>query len=115
MSNQSGTSFSNEDTRTYFEKQRDALLADISMSMENVLNNINALNRDLEGAFDVGKEFRNVSVLWSHFYQGLPNYGMSPDEGEQPENAPADVQEKDEVVPESLTEGEEELNRGDQA
>lgn len=39
--------------------------------MDSVLNNINALNRSLEGSIAVGKEFDSVSSLWSNFYDGL--------------------------------------------
>jgi DASH complex subunit DAD1 len=56
---------------TYFEKQRDLLMAEIAVSMDSVLNNINALNRSIEGAIAVGKEFDSVATLWSNFYDGL--------------------------------------------
>ncbi|ODQ78703.1 hypothetical protein BABINDRAFT_38662 [Babjeviella inositovora NRRL Y-12698] len=56
---------------TYFEKQRDLLIQEISNSMESVLNNVNALNRSLEGGVAVGKEFDSVSQLWGTFYDGM--------------------------------------------
>lgn len=56
---------------SYFDKQRDLLIAEIGTSMESVLNNINALNRSLEGAIAVGKEFDSVAALWANFYDGL--------------------------------------------
>ncbi|KAG6006918.1 hypothetical protein E4U43_000373, partial [Claviceps pusilla] len=34
--------------KTYFESQREALIADIALSFEHVLGNINKLNRSLE-------------------------------------------------------------------
>ena len=40
-------------------------------SMNNVLNNLNALNRSLEGVVAVGKEFESVSLLWNNYYDGL--------------------------------------------
>ncbi|KAI7263477.1 hypothetical protein KC345_g9141 [Hortaea werneckii] len=46
---------------SYFENQR-ALL-----SLENVLQNINKLNRSLEGVIAVGNEFSQVEGLWSQF------------------------------------------------
>ncbi|KAK9360565.1 DASH complex subunit Dad1-domain-containing protein [Lipomyces starkeyi] len=57
--------------KSYFEKQRDALVAEIAVSLEHVLSNINTLNRSLEGAIAVGKEFESVSTLWSTFYDGI--------------------------------------------
>lgn len=39
--------------------------------MNNVLNNLNALNRSLEGVVAVGKEFKSVSQLWNNYYDGL--------------------------------------------
>jgi len=39
--------------------------------MDSVLNNVNALNRSLEGSIAVGKEFENVSELWKNFYDGF--------------------------------------------
>ena len=35
--------------------------------MENVLQNINKLNRSLEGVIAVGNEFGAVEALWSQF------------------------------------------------
>ncbi|KAK9237941.1 DASH complex subunit Dad1-domain-containing protein [Lipomyces kononenkoae] len=57
--------------KSYFEKQRDALVAEIAVSLEHVLSNINTLNRSLEGAIAVGKEFESVSTLWSTFYDSM--------------------------------------------
>lgn len=59
--------------QSYFEKQRDEYLGAISTNMEEVLNNLNLLNRSLEGVIEVGKEFENVGALWSNFYEGLSN------------------------------------------
>lgn len=56
---------------TYFEKQRDLLISEISISMDSVLNNLNSLNRSIESSVQVGKEFKSVSNLWSNFYDGL--------------------------------------------
>ena len=36
-------------------------------SLENVLQNINKLNRSLEGVIAVGNEFGAVEALWSQF------------------------------------------------
>ncbi|KAI9662714.1 MAG: hypothetical protein M1831_002757 [Alyxoria varia] len=53
--------------KSYFEQQRAHLLRDIGVSMEQVLQNLNKLNRSLEGVIAVGNEFTSVEALWSHF------------------------------------------------
>ncbi|KAL8736118.1 MAG: hypothetical protein Q9181_002533 [Wetmoreana brouardii] len=50
-----------------FLQQRDALVGEISVAMEQVLQNINKLNRSLEGVIAVGNEFGAVEALWSQF------------------------------------------------
>ncbi|KAI4223362.1 MAG: hypothetical protein L6R36_005480 [Xanthoria steineri] len=50
-----------------FLHQRDTLIGEISMAMEHVLQNINKLNRNLEGVIAVGNEFGAVEALWSQF------------------------------------------------
>ncbi|KAF2103124.1 hypothetical protein NA57DRAFT_72107 [Rhizodiscina lignyota] len=52
---------------TYFEQQRALLVGEIAQSMEHVLQNINKLNRSLEGIIAVGNEFSSVEALWSQF------------------------------------------------
>ncbi|KAK7736481.1 Dolichyl-diphosphooligosaccharide-protein glycosyltransferase subunit dad1 [Diaporthe eres] len=51
----------------YFEQQREALMGEIAMSFEQVLANINKLNRNLEAVITVGNEFSSVEALWSTF------------------------------------------------
>ncbi|KAK8191653.1 DASH complex subunit Dad1-domain-containing protein [Phyllosticta capitalensis] len=53
--------------KTYFEQQREALVGEIAVSLESVLQNINRLNRSLEGVIAVGNEFGSVEALWSQF------------------------------------------------
>lgn len=74
--------------RAYFEQQREALMGEIAMvranslppalvltpsppapaqSFEQVLANINKLNRNLEAVITVGNEFSSVEALWSTF------------------------------------------------
>ncbi|KAL7795170.1 DASH complex subunit Dad1 domain-containing protein [Trichoderma ceciliae] len=54
-------------SRAYFEQQREALVGDIAESFEQVLANINKLNRSLEAVIAVGNEFSSVEALWSQF------------------------------------------------
>ncbi|EON60901.1 hypothetical protein W97_00111 [Coniosporium apollinis CBS 100218] len=53
--------------KSYFEQQRDALVGEIAQSLEHVLQNLNKLNRSLEGVIAVGNEFGSVEALWSQF------------------------------------------------
>ncbi|XXG97303.1 elongin C [Hypoxylon texense] len=53
--------------KTYFEQQREALIGEIAMNFEQVLANINKLNRSLEAVTAVGNEFSSVEALWSQF------------------------------------------------
>lgn len=52
---------------TPFQTAREALVCEIAQSLENVLQNINKLNRSLEGVIAVGNEFGSVEALWSQF------------------------------------------------
>lgn len=56
---------------TYFEKQRDLLIAEITTSMDSVITNINTLNRSLKANIAVGKEFEVVAEQWKGFYDSL--------------------------------------------
>ncbi|CDR37605.1 CYFA0S01e13146g1_1 [Cyberlindnera fabianii] len=88
---------------TYFEKQRDALISEIAISMESVLNNVNALNRSLEGAIAVGKEFDSVASLWANFYDGLAQQDQlrpqSEGDGDAEEDADEDAENDQENTP----------------
>ncbi|KAI2611519.1 DASH complex subunit Dad1-domain-containing protein [Hypoxylon fragiforme] len=68
--------------KTYFEQQREALIGEIAMSFEHVLANINKLNRSLEAVVAVGNEFSSVEALWSQF-EGV----MAKDTAEDVKNA----------------------------
>ncbi|KAF3929226.1 hypothetical protein AA313_de0204647 [Arthrobotrys entomopaga] len=53
--------------KTYFETQREALIEEIAKAFDQVLLNLNHLNRSLEGLADVGQEFTEIEALWSKF------------------------------------------------
>ncbi|PWY65607.1 hypothetical protein BO70DRAFT_356747 [Aspergillus heteromorphus CBS 117.55] len=59
---------------TVFEQQRAELVREIAGGMEQVLQNINRLNRNLESIISVGNEFGSVEALWSQFenFMGRP-------------------------------------------
>ncbi|OJJ37443.1 hypothetical protein ASPWEDRAFT_92804, partial [Aspergillus wentii DTO 134E9] len=57
-----------------FQQQREDLVREIAVGMEDVLQNINRLNRNLESVIAVGNEFGSVEALWSQFenFMGRP-------------------------------------------
>ncbi|KAH8773440.1 DASH complex subunit Dad1-domain-containing protein [Diaporthe sp. PMI_573] len=80
---------SNPSSRAYFEQQREALMGEIATSFEQVLANINKLNRNLEAVITVGNEFSSVEALWSTFENV-----MAKEEGEADEAAEGKVGEE---------------------
>ncbi|KAJ6259069.1 hypothetical protein Dda_5966 [Drechslerella dactyloides] len=62
-----GDSTSGRPEKTYFETQREALIEEICKAFDQVLLNLNHLNRSLEGLADVGQEFTDIEALWSKF------------------------------------------------
>ncbi|KAL1986947.1 hypothetical protein VTN96DRAFT_5103 [Rasamsonia emersonii] len=71
---------------TVFEQQREELIREIALEMENVLQNLNRLNRNLESIIAVGNEFSSVEALWSQFenFMGTnPEGGRGGDEEQQ--------------------------------
>ncbi|CAG8467227.1 11844_t:CDS:2 [Cetraspora pellucida] len=57
--------------RTTFQKQKESLINDIALGLEQVINNINILNKNLEGAIAIGKDFENVASLWKNFNSAI--------------------------------------------
>ncbi|CUM64256.1 uncharacterized protein PRCAT00001853001 [Priceomyces carsonii] len=68
---------SKQESSTYFEKQRDLLLQEISNSIDSVVYNLDILNRSLSSSIQVGKEFDDIGRLWSNFYDGLNQYSQA--------------------------------------
>ncbi|ETN40711.1 uncharacterized protein HMPREF1541_04990 [Cyphellophora europaea CBS 101466] len=58
-----------------FQQRRAALVTEIGDSLEQVLTQINALNRGLEGIIEIGNEFASVEALWSQFEGVMGNQG----------------------------------------
>ncbi|KAH3687319.1 hypothetical protein WICPIJ_001702 [Wickerhamomyces pijperi] len=56
---------------TYFEKQRDLLIAEIARSVETSIAHTNTLNRSLKANIAVGKEFEAVAEQWKGFYDNV--------------------------------------------
>ncbi|KAK9848725.1 hypothetical protein MYU51_015493 [Penicillium brevicompactum] len=72
--NQSHASGDRTASPTVFEQQREELVREIAVGMEQVLQNMNRLNRNLESVIAVGNEFSSVEALWSQFenFMGRP-------------------------------------------
>ncbi|KAL4865012.1 hypothetical protein BDV12DRAFT_156729 [Aspergillus spectabilis] len=70
---------------TVFEQQREELVREIAMGMEQVLQNINRLNRNLESIIAVGNEFGSVEALWSQFenFMGRPQEDVEESQAQQ--------------------------------
>ncbi|RPA86726.1 hypothetical protein BJ508DRAFT_372480 [Ascobolus immersus RN42] len=65
-------------------EQREILLTDISLALENVLTGLNTLNRGIEGVVSVGKELEGVETLWRQFEKGvMEGQGANPAAEEQ--------------------------------
>ncbi|KAG6360738.1 hypothetical protein INS49_011804 [Diaporthe citri] len=113
---------SNPSSRAYFEQQREALIGEIAMdiilthsspepkqSFEQVLANINKLNRNLEAVITVGNEFSSVEALWSTFENV-----MAKEEGEGDEAAEGKVEEAGGGDDEEGERGQDEIKVDDQ-
>lgn len=95
--------------KSAFFQQRDALVGEIAISLENVLQNMNKLNRSLEGVIAVGNEFGAVEALWSQF-EGV--MAQEPEEeGKEGENEGSE-EEGEEVESAGETEEMDEKGRG---
>ncbi|CAI7644889.1 unnamed protein product [Penicillium viridicatum] len=68
---------------TVFEQQREELVREIAVGMEQVLQNMNRLNRNLESVIAVGNEFGSVEALWSQFENFM---GRAEEQGEESGN-----------------------------
>ncbi|OQE32875.1 hypothetical protein PENFLA_c001G07271 [Penicillium flavigenum] len=69
---------------TVFEQQREELVREIAVGMEQVLQNMNRLNRNLESVIAVGNEFGSVEALWSQFENFM---GRPEEQGEEAGNS----------------------------
>ncbi|KDQ09885.1 hypothetical protein BOTBODRAFT_164386 [Botryobasidium botryosum FD-172 SS1] len=58
-----------DDDPSFFEKERDRLVGEITGSFEVLISESNILNRKLEEILGVGKEFETISALWGRFHQ----------------------------------------------
>ena len=59
---------------TEFTTRRAALISQIGDSLEQVLQQMNGLNRSIEGIIEIGNEFASVEALWSQFETVMGNH-----------------------------------------
>ncbi|GAB5591927.1 Dolichyl-diphosphooligosaccharide-protein glycosyltransferase subunit dad1 [Umbelopsis nana] len=59
------------ESRAPFERERDALLENVSQALEQVITNMAHLNRNLETINTIGKDFDNVASLWREFHTAI--------------------------------------------
>ncbi|VVT50151.1 uncharacterized protein SAPINGB_P002626 [Magnusiomyces paraingens] len=92
------------DVRSPFERERDVLVTQITESMNNVLNNLNALNRALEGVVEVGKEFESISALWNNYYDGMARVQIQEQQQQQQQHQQQQQQQQQQQEEEEVNE-----------
>ena len=97
-------------TNAAFTSRRSHLVSQIGDSLETVLQQINSLNRSLEGIIEIGNEFASVEALWSQFESVMGRTAMNGegegdggedqedgDEGENEDGGEGDTEVKEEA------------------
>ena len=95
-------------TNSAFASRRSHLVSQIGDSLETVLQQINSLNRSLEGIIEIGNEFASVEALWSQFESVMGKTAMNGegdggedqedgDEGEAEDGGEGDTEVKEEA------------------
>lgn len=75
---------SESETRSFFERERERLVLDITNQIETIITSTNAVNRKLEEHASVGKGFESISALWGQFSE-LAKADAQPDTNEPTE------------------------------
>lgn len=75
---------SESETRSFFERERERLVLDITNQFETIITSTNAVNRKLEEHVSVGKGFESISALWGQFSE-LAKMDTQPDMNESTE------------------------------
>lgn len=75
---------SESETRSFFERERERLVLDITNQIETIITSTNAVNRKLEEHVSVGKGFESISALWGQFSE-LAKMDTQPDMNESTE------------------------------
>ncbi|OLL27083.1 DASH complex subunit DAD1 [Neolecta irregularis DAH-3] len=61
----------NKKRSNQFEEKRDQLIGQISLNLEQIITNMNTLNRNFESITSIGREFESVAQLWKTFQDVL--------------------------------------------
>ncbi|KAL0086035.1 hypothetical protein J3Q64DRAFT_1739054 [Phycomyces blakesleeanus] len=59
------------DNRTSFENEYDALMDQAYQGFDQLLYNMNLLNKNLETLDAIGREFQQPAKLWESFHRGI--------------------------------------------
>ncbi|WVQ99885.1 hypothetical protein IAU59_007028 [Kwoniella sp. CBS 9459] len=52
---------------SFFDREKERLIEEISTNFEQLMGHTNTLNRKLEEVYGVGREFTTVAALWGRF------------------------------------------------
>ncbi|KAI0785214.1 DASH outer kinetochore protein [Abortiporus biennis] len=72
---------SNSDEPSFFDKERDRLVGEITTGFEGLLSSSNSLNRKLEEVLGMSREYQTIAELWQSFHE-LMRGQLPTDEGE---------------------------------
>ncbi|KDN38697.1 hypothetical protein K437DRAFT_259304 [Tilletiaria anomala UBC 951] len=70
------TAVNSRGARSFFERERERLVTEISDGIEVIMSNSNTLNRKLEESISVGKEFEPIADLWGQFSNVMTRAGI---------------------------------------
>jgi len=58
-----------DEDRSFFNRERDKLTAEIATGFEELLSNSNVLNRKLEEVLGMTREYDTIAGLWGRFHE----------------------------------------------
>ncbi|KAK1926969.1 DASH complex subunit Dad1-domain-containing protein [Papiliotrema laurentii] len=73
LSRPSMAAFDPATNESFFDREKERLIEEISSNFEEVMTHTNVLNRKLEEVYGVGKEFKTVAALWGKFNEFIRN------------------------------------------
>ncbi|WFD17863.1 Dolichyl-diphosphooligosaccharide-protein glycosyltransferase subunit dad1 [Malassezia caprae] len=71
------------DAASFFERERDKLIADITSDLETIIASSNAVNRKMEEQISVGKGFDSISELWGQLSELMAQAGLPAESAEE--------------------------------
>ncbi|OZJ04963.1 hypothetical protein BZG36_01732 [Bifiguratus adelaidae] len=54
-----------------YEKERDQLVLSIHTGLDQVITNLTLLSRNLDSVVTIGRDFDNISALWTDFHDAI--------------------------------------------